>query len=71
MFEAKANVRQSNRSVCNYALAMGNSDSTVGPNTELFACVQDLDYQVNSFDVKQEALNNTINEIDDKIERLK
>ena len=70
--EAKANVRQSNTEACaNYALATGNSESTVGSNTELFACVQDLDFQVNSFDVKQEALNNTINEIDDKIERLK
>ena len=70
--EAKADIRQSNTDACtNYALATGNAENTVGSNTELFACVQDLDFQVNSFDVKQEALNKTINEIDDMVERLK
>jgi len=53
-----------------YALAVGSSGGTVDSNTELFACVRDLDFQVNSFERTRESLNATVAQIDEQIEGL-
>ena len=68
---AKANVTF-DASHCNmYAESSGNASETVDSNTELFACVQDLDFQVNSFEESREALNRTAQEIEEQIDALK
>ena len=54
-----------------YAQASGNAGDTVAANTELYACVQDLDYQINSFELAREALNETALKIDEQINVLK
>ena len=54
-----------------YAQATGTAGDTVAANTELYACVQDLDFQVNSYNLAREALGDTVTEIDGQIDDLK
>ena len=57
---------------CNmYAKSAGNASDTVDSNTELFACVQDLDFQVNSFEESRDALNQTAQLLEEQIQDLK
>ena len=50
--QAKANNSTLNTAACErYAEASGNAGDTVAANTELYACVQDLDYQINSYEL--------------------
>ena len=66
--QAKVNKTNGDTSECEkYAEATGNAEDSVGSNTELFACVKDLDFQVNSFDKKQKALNETVTLINNQI----
>ena len=69
---AKANNSTLSTTDCErYAQATGNAGDAVAANTELYACVQDLDYQINSFELAREALNNTAQQIDEQINVLK
>lgn len=54
-----------------YAQASGSAGDTVAANTELYACVEDLDYQINSFELGREALNETAVQIEQQITALK
>ena len=54
-----------------YASATGEAFDTVSDNTELYASVHDIDYQVNSYQLTREALNETAIAIDDEIKALK
>ena len=69
--QAKVDNTNGDTSECQkYAEATGNAEHSVGSNTELFACVKDLDFQVNSFDKKQKALNETVTLINNQIDVL-
>ena len=54
-----------------YAEATGKAIDTVSDNTELYANVHDIDYQVNSYKLAREALNETAVEIEEEIKVLK
>lgn len=53
-----------------YAEKSGQARDTVDSNTELFACVEDLDFQINSFERSREALNETATQIEEQINAL-
>lgn len=53
-----------------YGEASGNAVDTVAGNTELYACVRDLDFQVNSFQQARDALNATASLIEKQIQEL-
>lgn len=54
-----------------YAEASGNAVDTVAANTELYSCVEDLDYQINGFQEARDALGVTVQQIDEQIDALK
>ena len=54
-----------------YAEASGNAVDTVSANTELYSCVEDLDYQINRFQEASDALGVTVQQIDEQIDALK
>ena len=68
---AKATNSTENEDCSNYADQSSSASEEVNSNTELFACVQDLDFQINSFNRSREALNQTAAEIENQIEELK
>ena len=69
--QAKAGNTSVNTKHCeDYAEKTGNAGDTVGANSELFACVRDLDLQVNGFELAREALNVTANAIEVQIQNL-
>jgi hypothetical protein len=68
---AKATNSSNNEDCSKYAEQSSSASDEVDSNTELFACVQDLDFQINSFNRSREALNQTAVEIENQIEALK
>lgn len=68
---AKTNASSTSNDCAMYAEASGNATDTIDSNTELFACVQDLDFQINSFEQSREALNQTALKIDQQIAELR
>lgn len=68
---AKANGTFDGAECDRYANSSNNAAETVDSNTELYACVQDLDFQVNAFEKAREAMNQTAAELEDQIESLK
>ena len=54
-----------------YAEATGKALDTVSNNTELYANVHDIDYQVNSYELVREALKEAAIEIEEEIKALK
>ena len=67
---AKANTTFDATQCEKYAQSSANASETVNSNTELFACVKDLDFQINSFEESREALNQTAIQIEGQIEAL-
>ena len=68
---AKANTTFDNSACERYAESSGNASEYINSNTELFACVRDLDFQINSFEESREALNQTAIHIEQKIQALR
>jgi hypothetical protein len=70
--QAKASNTSLNTADCQrYAEASGIAGDVVAANTELYACVSDLDYQINSYELARDALNQTALKIDEQINALK
>lgn len=69
--KAKANESFDETECDRYANSSSSAVETVESSTELYACVQDLDFQVNSFEQSREALNQTAVAIEEQIELLK
>ena len=67
---AKANESFNGEDCNRYADSSSSASETVDSSTELYACVQDLDFQVNSFEQSREALNETAQQLEDEIEAL-
>ena len=67
---AKANGTYNKEDCGLYAEKSSQARDTVDSNTELFACVEDLDFQINSFERSREALNQTAVQIDEQIDAL-
>ena len=67
---AKANGTYNKEDCGLYAEKSSQARDTVDSNTELFACVEDLDLQINSFERSREALNQTAVQIDEQIDAL-
>ena len=53
-----------------YAEASGNAFDIVSANTELYASVEDLDYQINGYEEAKIALGEMIQQIDEQIDAL-
>ena len=68
--KAKANGTFDNAACQIYADSAAGASETVNSNTELFACVSDLDFQINSFEESREALNRTVQLLEDQIASL-
>lgn len=68
---AKANTSYDDEACEKYAQSSSNASEHVNSNTELFACVQDLDFQINSFEQSREALNQTALQLEQRIEALR
>lgn len=68
---AKATGKSVQTSECQQYEAMtGSASDKLAGNSDLFACVQDLDFQVNGVNQTKAALQVVIDEIDDKISEL-
>ncbi|CAI8035380.1 hypothetical protein GBAR_LOCUS19863 [Geodia barretti] len=68
--KAKANESFDGTECDRYASSSSSAYESVESSTELFACVRDLDFQVNAFEQSREALNQTAQEIERQIEAL-
>ena len=69
--QAKASGVNRTNDCADYAQTAESAADTVSANTELFACVSDLDFQINSFAEARDALNATAVQIENQIEALK
>lgn len=67
---AKANESYNDQDCDLYAENSGQARDNIDSNTELFACVEDLDFQINSFERSREALNQTAIQIEEQIDAL-
>ena len=68
--KAKANESFDVTECDRYANSSSSAYESVESSTELFACVRDLDFQVNAFEQSREALNQTAQAIEQQIEAL-
>lgn len=68
--KASGTTPQSTPDCDKYAEYSGKALDTVSGNTELYACVQDIGFQVDGYEKTREALNETVKEINDHLNEL-
>lgn len=68
---AKATGQSQQTEACQeYETAIGSAGDEISGNSDLYACVKDLDFQVNGVNTSRAAFQVVIDEIDDEIEEL-
>lgn len=68
--KAKANGNFDKTECVAYAESAANASDTIDSNTELFACVRDLEFQITNYNESREAINQVVQLLEEQISAL-